>query len=380
MERDDPLSSEADLEPSATTKIGLGPTPELETSPLQISDTTASRPTLISGSDKPESDTPKKKAPSDTGLPQVVFDVDKVVDKLLDGLEAKDTTATERKRIRSELRSYGDAVVPHIINRFPGVTKEKVDLSCSDIPLPTTSGQLLRFVVEMGGSISTQLAELLTNQDPDVRTWAMLVLAEIGGKEGREAVSTLLFDHDASVRHAARGTLQRVVGARAWANGVRTLVRRTAAEHEDRNRRALAVVALGEIREASSVPILIEALRSDDEKVREAAVVGLHNVTRHSLEGSVAAWDSWWKENSGRARFEWLVDALERDDDHQRREAHLELLEIVSEDLGFNPGETKEKQEEAIEAYRRWWDNDDRRIQTIPPAQRRKAKRATGPN
>jgi hypothetical protein len=121
------------------------------------------------------------------------------------------------------------------------------------------------------------------------------------------------------------------------------------------------VQALGEIREVSSVPILMDALGADDPEIRQAAEEGLRSVTRHSLGGDPDAWQAWWEKNFRRARYDWLVDALARGDEAQREAAHRELIEIVGEDLGYDANASEDARSEALKAYRKWWDEEARR-------------------
>lgn len=304
---------------------------------------------------------PKSQSPSDVGLPLVILNVGGEIEEMLDQLEAKGTTEEEAERLRNELRSFGQACVEPVLARFPGRVLESVDPTRSDMPNVVECGPLLRFVVEQGQWTAPLLRARMAHADPEVRLWVVLALAEIGGKEAREALCLGLFDFDAHVRHASRMTLRGVVGTRAWANAVRTLVRRAAVDEKDASRMLLAIEALGQIREASSVPILIDALRSDDEEIRVAAEAGLHEVTRCVLSGGADAWEAWWKDHAQHARFEWLVEALERDDEQQRRAALRELREIVGKDLGFDPEDSEEARAGVIQAYRDWWEDDEGR-------------------
>ncbi len=304
---------------------------------------------------------PKSRSPADMGLPLVILNIGREIDDLLDRLEAKGTTEEEAEGIRAELRSFGQGWMDPVLGRFPGRTTEDPDLTKGELPAVSRHGALLRFVVEQGTVVARSLLERMSHPDPEVRVWVVLTLAEIGGKEAREAVSLALFDFDGRVRSAARLVLRAVVGLRAWANGVRSLIRRAAAEEDQPERRVLAVQALGEIREVSSVPILMEALEANDPDIKQAAEEGLRSVTRHSLGDSAEAWQTWWEKNSRRARYDWLVDALAREDEAQREAAHRELVEIVGEDLGYDANASEEKRNEALKAYRKWWDDEERR-------------------
>jgi chemotaxis protein histidine kinase CheA len=304
---------------------------------------------------------PKSSSPADMGLPLVILNIGSEIDDLLDRLEAKGTTEKEAEGIRAELRSFGQGWIEPVLGRFPGRTTEVADLTTGELPAVSGHGALLRFVVEQGNVIARSLLERTSHPDPEVRVWLVLTLAEIGGKEAREAVSQALFDFDGRVRSAARLVLRSVVGLRAWANGVRSLVRRAAAEEDQPERRVLAVQALGEIREVSSVPILMDALGADEPDIRQAAEEGLRSVTRHAFGGDLDAWQTWWEKNFRRARYDWLVDALARDDEAQREAAHRELIEIVGEDLGYDANASEEARSEALKAYRKWWDDEARR-------------------
>jgi len=304
---------------------------------------------------------PKSQSPADLGLPQVILNLEDEVEELVDKLESTDIPESQAESIRAELRSYGQGWIEPVLSRFPGRAVKIPELFTDESLMVSERGGLLRFVVEQGSMVAQRLLDRMAESGPETRVWLVLTLAEIGGKEAREAMNLALFDSHERVRSAARRVLRSVVGLRAWANGVRSRVRKIATEDTASDRRLLAIQALGEIREGSSVPILLGALDSDVAAIREAAVDGLRSITRQSFDDHPEAWKTWWKDNSQRARYDWLVDALCASDERQREEANLELIDIVGENLGFDPMASESAQERAIQAYRTWWDDEARR-------------------
>jgi hypothetical protein len=100
---------------------------------------------------------------------------------------------------------------------------------------------------------------------------------------------------------------------------------------------------------------LLEALGSDENVVRDSAAEALRIVTRRDFPVDKAIWSRWWKDNQGRARFEWLIDALAEGDDQSREAASKELRDISGQDFGYHVDLTADGRARVQSKYRSWW-------------------------
>lgn len=90
------------------------------------------------------------------------------------------------------------------------------------------------------------------------------------------------------------------------------------------------------------VPSLIQMLLENNESLQYAALsaltqitnkdygcIGVYHIDRDEIikhkERVVDEWTSWWKENKGKSRVEWLLDDLHSDENHIKVNAIIEL-------------------------------------------------------
>ena len=124
---------------------------------------------------------------------------------------------------------------------------------------------------------------------------------------------------------------------------------------ESLDRRALAVEALGETREALAVPALMPLLDDPNAQVAAAVRVALTTITRQDFGASAQKWLPWWDGNKDRHRLEWLIDALMHEQAALRAAAGEELKTITKEYFGYYDDLPKRERERAQSRYREWW-------------------------
>lgn len=140
------------------------------------------------------------------------------------------------------------------------------------------------------GELLPRLFELALHDDPSARLASITVLPDVAHVDGFDA-------HLARLREFAIQTEARIA------------------------RRAIQ--ALEELRDAASVPILVDTLRVGDPEVADAARSALRIIT--GREQGRFRWMLWLRSNQSTPRFQWLVEALGQQDEELRRVASSEL-------------------------------------------------------
>jgi hypothetical protein len=126
---------------------------------------------------------------------------------------------------------------------------------------------------------------------------------------------------------------------------------------EPRERRAVAIEALGETREPLAVPALVPLLEDPDAEVVAAVRAALTTITRQDFGPSSEKWRAWWSHNGERHRLEWLIDALMHDQAALRAAAGEELKTLTKEYFGYYDDLPKRERERAQSRYREWWNS-----------------------
>jgi hypothetical protein len=116
-----------------------------------------------------------------------------------------------------------------------------------------------------------------------------------------------------------------------------------------------AARSLGAIADRQSVPVLLELVASDEEVVRDAALVALRAITLHDFGRTRWRWTRWWREFSDRHRVEWLLDALSAAEPALRLEAARELEQLSGRYVGYHFDLGKRDRDEARRRWEDWW-------------------------
>jgi hypothetical protein len=285
-------------------------------------------------------------------LPSVIVDVASeyvaLVERVVSGQMSTDDA-------EAELLRAGGHAMPAIMARFPGpVTIEPDRLAGGPLPRVAECGPVLRLVASQR---RTALPFVLSHvEDPDVekRFWATYLLTELVYPDVLEHILLRVYDDEPRIRRAARAA------ARAFADGhPKVIVERLELVAMDggepRARRALAIEALGETREALAVPALVPLLDDPDTAVTAAVRGALMTIARQDFGTSSQSWRAWWEQNEGRHRLEWLIDALMHEHAALRAAAGEELKTITKEYFGYYDDLPKRERERAQSRYREWW-------------------------
>ena len=294
-------------------------------------------------------------------LPSVIVDVASeyvsLVARVIAG--AVDTTPglMNADDAEAELLRAGGHAMPAIMERFPGpVTIETERLTDGPLPRVAECGPVLRLVASQRRTALPFVLAHVEDPNLDRRFWATYLLTELVYPDVLEPILLRVFDVEPMVRRVARAA------ARAFADAhPATIVERLelvamdAAERRDR--RVLAIEALGETREVLAVPALIPQLDDPDGAVVLAVRSALGVIARQDFGTSSQRWSAWWTENYDRHRLEWLIDALMHDQAALRAAAGEELKTTTKEYFGYYDDLPKRERERAQSRYREWWNS-----------------------
>jgi hypothetical protein len=288
-------------------------------------------------------------------LPSIMVDMDQelllVIDRVLAG---KDDGSGE-----GELLRQGSNAMPALMSRFPGPLAISRNELAEPYPKPRDCGPLLRLIAAQRKVALPYVLEEMRAGDSARRFWATFLIIELPYIEAVPSLVPRFHDADARVRGVARAA------ARNLPDGAReTLVNECARALRDpkasRGTRLGILDALADLREPSSVPILVRALGDEDAEVQMASRRALIALTKQDFALDQKQWLSWWGESSQRHRVEWLIDALEGETPALRKAASDELKILTRQTFGYYEDLPKRDRERIQQRYRDWWHAEGR--------------------
>ncbi len=291
---------------------------------------------------------------NETALPSIIVDIageiSALVERVISGIDDGQAEA--------ELLRQGASAMPAIMARFPGPLR----LSRGEIqePLPRASetGPLLRLIARQRKVALAYVLEEAMSPDVSRRFWATFLLTELPYGEGARVLVPRLFDPDPKVRLVARaaGRAMAVVAHDALLGEIGRMVREPdEAKRPSRTARLGLLEALGDMREAKAVALLIGHIADEDAEIATVARRSLIAITRQDFGNETRRWLAWWGQNSARHRIEWLIDALTDETQGIRRAAGEELKGLTHETFGYYDDLPKRERERAQQRFRDWW-------------------------
>jgi HEAT repeat protein len=289
-----------------------------------------------------------------TPLPVPGPDPARVADALVDTVPG----SPMRQRLLERLAAAGAEAAAALCARLPGPLE--VAPEALDATPPEAQGPILAALIAVGGPASRAVAQVLADPDPARRRAAAAVLARVAEASSYAALAERAFDADPSVARAAVAAL----AAHRRDPKMRPVPEklRRALHSGLGNKPARAATALGALRDAESIPGLIQVLESADREAGEAAAEALARITLQRLGPDARRWLGWWKENRGRGRADWLFSALASEDRAVRVAAAEELGEAGETPVAYSPDLPAGEREKAARAWASWWARSGRAI------------------
>jgi hypothetical protein len=115
------------------------------------------------------------------------------------------------------------------------------------------------------------------------------------------------------------------------------------------------VTLLGALRDAESVPLLVQVLESSEREPAEAAAAALAEITLQRLGTDPRRWLAWWKQNRGRGRAEWLLSGLTSAEREVRAAAAEELARAAPPPVTYQVDAPAAEREAAARLWAGWW-------------------------
>lgn len=254
----------------------------------------------------------------------------------------------------------GRHAMPAIMKHFPGPVKADLDPRSTDTwPRPSECGPILRLVARQRRTALPFVLGHVEDVDTEKRFWATFLLTELAYIEAIEPAFHRLFDEEARVRRAAKAAIVALSDTHPRAM-VERLENVAHFEGAPVWRRLVAIEALSATREPLSAGALVPLLRASDREIVTVARQALVRLTRQDFGDSSGRWESWWRQNEGRHRIEWLIDALVHDQTAIRAAASEELKMLTKEYFGYDDDLPKRERERVQARYREWWLNTGR--------------------
>jgi hypothetical protein len=188
----------------------------------------------------------------------------------------------------------------------------------------------------------------------EARLCALLLAAERPRSQLIWPLYQRLFDSDGQVRVMALEVLPRFRTLPEFAEVLRLLRERADEDREPIASRLSALEAIGALRDAASVELLLKLCRHGNRQLSVPAHRSLLLITAQDFGDSERKWKAWLEKNRKRPRVEWLIDSLMHADERVRNTAGLELQKLTQVYYGFVASSPKRDRERAQQRYRDW--------------------------
>jgi hypothetical protein len=262
--------------------------------------------------------------------------------------------------IVAKLREFGRPAIEPLLIRFPGPLWFDRRRPQGRVPLGRDLSAIARALAAFGEEAMQRFGPLLRASDPEVRYYATLFVSDRVHPVLLEPLIERLFDDDAQIRILVRDILphyRRVAGfsrvterLRLQAGDPRALLKA----------RLAAIDAINVLRDAQSVPIMIELLGDSDKQLSIPAHRVLVAITCQDFGKSQRKWRSWYHSHAEHHRVEWLIAALMHGDQTLRAAAGVELQKITQVYYGYAAAAPKREREAAQKRYQDWWMREGR--------------------
>ncbi len=214
-------------------------------------------------------------------------------------------------------------------------------------------GPVFAAVAALGPATLKPLLALLADPVPARRRAATALLGQLGDPSAFLPLTERCFDHDAAVAEAARTALglhRRDPTMKPVPQKLRRALLSGLAD-----KAAPAARAIAALRDAESIPLLIQALEGSDAGTAAASADALAAITMQRHGVKARDWLMWWKQNRARSRTEWLFGALTSGDRDLRLQAAGELREAAATPVSYSADLPESERQAAAQAWQRWF-------------------------
>jgi hypothetical protein len=292
-------------------------------------------------------------------MPSVIVDMGDTMESLVEDL-AK-CGPDDEGAIVQKLVAIGEAALPTLTQRFPGPLWFDRTRPHRRLPRGRDVSAIARAISAFRDRAAPYVSSLLDASESEVRFYATLVASEIPHPDLLPSLARRVFDPDPGTQLLSLDVLRLHMRFRKEMEETMKAVRVEAkVDRRNPERRRVAIRALGQLRDARSLDLLIDLLTLSEAGHVNEAHTSLVVLTRHDFGDAQRRWVQWADKNRGRHRIEWLIDALTEADEEFRTAASDELKSITQEYYGYHPKLGKREREIAQKKYRAWWQSEGR--------------------
>lgn len=289
----------------------------------------------------------------------VIVDMGDQVEELVRALQTSD--AADEDRIVDSLVELGEAALPSLVQRFPGTLRFNRHQPHTRLPRGREVSAIAKAIASFRSLAVPYMSTLLESSDADSRFYATLLCTELVEESLLDKLRPRLFDSDVGVRSLAIDVLRLFQRFPTFHRVIDMLRSAARIPGKDPHVRYVGARALGELRDAGSVSLLISLLDDQDKQLVQECARSLELITRQNLGDSRRRWDAWAEKNILKHRIEWLIDGLMHGDEAMRSAAGDELKRITQEYYGYHPSASKKDRERVQRRYQTWWETEGKR-------------------
>ena len=273
---------------------------------------------------------------------------------LIERAAGQDTAAAQA------LLAGGDAAVRALVAALPGPLRSQDKPAVGDpqdAEAALSHSPLLGILLRMGSRSVPALIERLADKETPARARFFIVecLGEMPVLAALDALYERLFDSDEEVRGAAAAALRNFPPSPA-VSGVRGKLRDLLSDGSgDAKRLGHAVDALGELRDTTAVPQIIDLLDAGDALLVDAAGQALQSITKQDFGRSRFRWSGWWRRHQSEPRLQWLLSGLCHGSAMIRSAAQDELSGMSGDVAGYRFDQPARERDAAAKQWADWW-------------------------
>ena len=268
-------------------------------------------------------------------------------------LQLESDDEADRAAASVQLRALGSAALPAFVGHFPGPLTADPFAPRGVLPPFADCGPVLSLVAACGDAAHPMVMRALDSRLPLERFFATYFYTDVHVPEAVPRLTRRLHDEEPRISRLAVRTLKTYDQDPEFSGVIEHLHARLISPSLSARKHAASF--LGQFRDETAVPELIAVLERKEKGLTDVAQRALVEITKQSFAMSARKWNTWWDNNKGSPRIEWLIAGLESKDRAIRSSSGKELLALTGMSLGYNPDGSKREREEARRRWVNWW-------------------------
>ena len=205
------------------------------------------------------------------------------------------------------------------------------------VPLGPELSAVAYALLRFGTAAFNSMRHHLESEDAVTRLCALAWAGHVLGEELIPWLGRRIFDVHEPIRDVATELLFRRAECGEEYEAAVSAIRATARVHRpDADVRALAIRALGQLRDVKALGVLIDLVGDFESSIAAAARDALITITGQALGASPREWWAWVDSNGDKDRVLWLIDGLNGDREEARQRSAQELERLTNHYVGYH--------------------------------------------